>query len=136
MICNGFIAMVIVLGTLASVGCSREVPGRQAKQSTFEAEGMNHGALTAEAPDGSADNGSALRWDSGGPASQSVNLSGPANHIVVRSRNAVASTGVVEITVLVDGVPQGTKQIGEKETGYRNRSWSVDVPRGEHTISL
>lgn len=65
MSCNGFFAMVIILGTLASVGCSGEVPDRQAKRPTFEAEGMNHGAFAAEAPDGSADNGSALKADGG-----------------------------------------------------------------------
>jgi hypothetical protein len=56
--CNGFIVTVIVLGTPASVGWNWEVPSRQAEQSTFEAEGMNHSALAAETPDGSADNSS------------------------------------------------------------------------------
>ncbi len=99
---------------LASVGA----PADAAELSGFEAESMSSGPFAAQVRDGSAGDGSALRWEGAGTATQRVELGVPVDQIVVQSRTAASSTGVVTVSVFVDGVRQDAKRIAEGSTSY------------------
>jgi hypothetical protein len=125
------LALLLALA-LASVG----PPADAAELSGFEAESMSSGSFAAQVQDADADDASALRWESAGTATRTVELSGPVDQVVVRSRTATTSTGAVTISVFVDGVRQGAKRIAQGSTSYQNRTWDVEVPEGTHTISV
>jgi len=93
---------------------------------------MTHGTFADEPVDPNAENGTTLRYESYGTATYNVNLTSAANEVVVRSRNAPASTGTVTINLVVDGVAQKAQSIGSDTSGknYALRSWPVNLSAG------
>ena len=67
-----------------------------------------------------------------------VASSDTVNEIVINSRTADTSAGNVELTLIVDGVAQSVKTIGNTTANkeYIARSWTKSLSTGTHTIGV
>jgi hypothetical protein len=56
--------------------------------------------------------------------------------VAVRSRSSATSKNKIAINIVLDGVPQSPQAIKTSATNYQNHTWAVNLPSGNHTISV
>jgi endoglucanase len=135
-LCVAILAAALVVVTLSepqsaeAAGVNLEV--RQSESATPLPSG------TSLYADASADGGKAVAYDSAATVNYVFGVSSDhrVTQVTLRSRNSSQSGASDTINIVVDGTAQAAKTIGATATTYQDRSWSVNLGPGNHTIGV